>query len=340
MPSRKVYEKLLKAGIRVDKCPYNRNDSLASEEDLSSLFEVLTKFRDENGNHPVITANTVVANPDFKKIREADFKEYFFEPFTETLIKYPAHQNVFDLWKQGMSEGVFHPQFHGREHVNIPLWLSLLKKNNKTFRLAFDLSLWGLGPNIIKTGKMNIQAAFDASERKEVLAQKEIIKNGLSLFEKIFNHQSKTFIANNFIWDSSLNPVLAEKGVTIFQGMKYQKLPLLNSTKRKMIRHYTGEINELSQVYLVRNCVFEPTQYPNIDSVSLCLKDVSNAFFWKKPAIITMHRLNLIGFIDEKNRTKNLKSFEILINYIQKRWPNVEFFTSDKLGEIIKKNND
>lgn len=65
MPSKEIYDNLLKSGIRVDRCPYNRYDSLASEEDLSALFDVLTSFRDMNGNHPVITANTVVANPDF-----------------------------------------------------------------------------------------------------------------------------------------------------------------------------------------------------------------------------------------------------------------------------------
>ena len=127
MPSREVYDKLLKAGIRVDRCPYNRYDSLASEEDLSALFEILTQFRDKNGKQPAITANTVVANPDFEKIQASGFKEYFYEPFTETLKKHPAHQNSFNLWTQGMSEGIFQPQFHGREHVNLPLWLSLLQ---------------------------------------------------------------------------------------------------------------------------------------------------------------------------------------------------------------------
>jgi hypothetical protein len=70
MPSREVYEKLLKKGIRVDNDPYNKFDSLASEQDLETLFDVLKKFNDKNDNHPVITANTVIANPDFNLIRQ------------------------------------------------------------------------------------------------------------------------------------------------------------------------------------------------------------------------------------------------------------------------------
>ena len=41
MPSKEVYDKLLNKGIRVDKCHYCSNDTIASEDDLSLLFDVL-----------------------------------------------------------------------------------------------------------------------------------------------------------------------------------------------------------------------------------------------------------------------------------------------------------
>ena len=76
MPSKAVYSALLKEGIAVDKCAFNRNDTLASSEDLQALFDTLMSFKDINGNSPKITANTIVANPDFDKIRESNFEEY------------------------------------------------------------------------------------------------------------------------------------------------------------------------------------------------------------------------------------------------------------------------
>lgn len=335
MPSKEAYHSLLNAGIRVDICPYNRYDSLASQEDLQALFEVLRLFKDKNGNHPVITANTVVANPDFDKIKASGFQEYHYEPFTETLKRYPRHGNAFDLWQQGISEKIFWPQFHGREHVNIPLWLNFLQKGHPAFLKAFEFGLWGLGPEIIKSGNINIQASFDATEQEELENHKSVIEEGLELFEKMFGFKSQSFIANNFIWDPRLNRVLTENGVFVLQGMKYQKLPLLGLAKRKMIRHFTGKRNGHGQVYLVRNCIFEPTQYPDIDSVSTCLKDISTAFFWRNPAIITAHRLNFIGTIDERNRNENLKMLKKLLAEIVRCWPEVEFMTSDKLGELI-----
>ena len=119
MPSRQVYSELLSKGLPVDRLSYMKFDSLESNRDLIMLFGVLTSFRDKNGNHPVITANTIMTNPDFEKIRESDFNEYHAEVFTETLKRYPEHDQVFALYQQGIKQRIFYPQLHGMEHLNI-----------------------------------------------------------------------------------------------------------------------------------------------------------------------------------------------------------------------------
>jgi hypothetical protein len=335
MPSKEVYEILLKSGIRVDNCPYNRYDSLASDEDLNVLFDILVKHKDKNGNYPVITANCLVANPDFDRIRESGFQEYHYELIPETLKKYPKHQKSFELWKEGLSQNIFFPQFHGREHVNIKFWLDRLIEGNKTFRKAFDLGLWGLGPNIVDGYKINIQASFDMEDPNDIEYQKLIIKDGLKIFYELFGYKSASFIANNFIWDSQLNSTLFENGVSILQGMKKQYLPVYNHKYHKSLSHSTGEYNALGQLYLMRNCFFEPSLIPDYDPVNFCLNDIQNAFLWHKPAIITSHRLNFIGGIIASNRDNNLKSFDCLLQEIIKRWPEVEFMTSVQLGDLI-----
>lgn len=116
MPSRETYEKLVRSGDQADQDPFTRYDALASESDLQHLFDTLTKYADSNGRHPVITANCAVANPDFDKIRASEYREYFYEPFTETLKRYPQHERSFELWQQGIGKRIFFPQLHGREH--------------------------------------------------------------------------------------------------------------------------------------------------------------------------------------------------------------------------------
>lgn len=337
MPSREVYDQFIKDGIPLNNCPYNRFDSLASEKDLQDLFNVLVKFKDHKGNHPIITANTVVANPDFEKIQNSDFQEYFYEPFIQTLEKYPAHAKAFDLWKDGMVAGLFHPQFHGREHVNINLWFTLLRKKHPIFLKAFENGFWGLGPSIVKlSDRINIQATFDATDFTEIEQHKKQLIEGLALFEEIFGFRSKSFIANNFIWHHELNKTLNENGVEVIQGMKYQLLPIFYASKRMKIRHFLGEINKLGQIYLTRNCEFEPSQQNNMDNVNNCLKQISIAFQWNKPAIISVHRLNFVGYLNQNNSSRNLRSFEELLKKIKDKWPSVEFLTSDQLSALIE----
>ncbi|MDP3930609.1 MAG: polysaccharide (de)acetylase [Bacteroidota bacterium] len=336
MPSKRVFDSMEAGGIPLHKCPYNKFDSLESEMDLQELFNVLTSFKDGNGNSPIITANTVMANPDFDKIKESNFEKYFFETFDETYKKYPGRQNSINLFKQGINEKIFFPQFHGREHININLWLKLLRSNNKTFVKAFDNGFWGIGPLIEKNGTpINIQASFDALDVSELESQYEIILEGLNLFENIFKFRSSTFIANNFIWDSGINEVLSKTGVLAFQGMKYQLSPIYDGPKRKKERHYIGQKNNFGQLYLIRNCTFEPSVNEKIESVNSCLWEIGNSFFWEKPAVISSHRVNFIGSIVSDNRGQNLKLFKDLLSKILQKWPDVEFMTSAQLAQLI-----
>ena len=94
MPSKTVYDEFLRHGVRVDRDPYCKYDSLATSSDLERLFEVLCSVKDKNGNPAIITANTLSANPVFEKIEASGYKEYYYEPFTVTLKNCPFHANA------------------------------------------------------------------------------------------------------------------------------------------------------------------------------------------------------------------------------------------------------
>ena len=328
MPSKEVYDKLLSKGYRVDLNKYEKYDSLATEKDLTELFNILCKYTDINGNHPLITTNCAVANPDFEKIKESDFQNYYYEPFTETLKRYQGCENSFELWQEGMKEGLFKPQFHAREHLNVSNWIHSLQNDEDT-KHVFDYGIMGLFPK----GKENVGNKFQVAlgdTEFPIQTQNEIIKEGLDLFEKIFNYKSKTFIAPCYTWNPGIEKTLYDNGVIGIQGLVYQKVPCGNS-----IRHWMGSKNAYGQIYTIRNAFFEPTLSPNIDNVEDCLYRIECAFRWNKPAIISSHRINYIGAINEHNRDNNLKQLDGLLTKIQKKWGDVEFISSDKLVDII-----
>lgn len=337
MPSKEAYDTLIKQGIRVDQLAYNKYDALASESDLSALFDVLCSVKDKNGNYAKITANTIVANPDFDKIRDSGYLSYHYEPFVETLKKYPNHSGSFELWKQGMDAKIFKPQFHGREHLNVIRWMKALQNNVGQVRLAFDLGMFDLSTGLSRT-ENSFMEALDLDVITELDFQKKYISEGLQMFDDIFGFRSSTFIAPCYIWSNELNETLFNNGVKAFQGSWYQFEPNLKMKNYFIKRfHYTGQKNNLGQIYLARNAMFEPSEIKNENWSKEVLSKLAIAFRNKKPGIIQSHRLNFIGYIDQNNRKKNLELFASVLKSIVKKWPDVEFFSSDELVDVISK---
>ena len=335
MPSRKVYNQLLADGFRIDNCAYNRYDSLASEDDLTCLFEVLLKHKDKNGKHPIFTVNTVVANPDFEKIKLSEFNDYHYEPFTKTLEKYPDHKNSFKIWKQGIKSNIFEPQFHGREHINVKRWMRSLKKNNSFVKLAFKNQMYDLSKNE-RISEISFMDALNFEETNELQFQKKSISEGLNIFEDVFGYKASSFIPPCYIMSNNLSSHLATCGIKSIQGNYYQLEPLVGK-EHKFKKHlrYLGQKNNVNQTYLMRNAFFEPSSNPTYDWNGDVLKRAASSFFWRKPLIINSHRLNYIGYIDPKNRERNLLKLNRLIIELLKKWPDIEFMSSSSLNYII-----
>jgi len=342
MPSTSAYTNLLNAGIRVDKSPYCVLDNLCSATDVDALFTILQKHTDSNGKNACITANAVVANPNFDKIKASNYENYSYETIETTFERFFPTDNPLKVWKEGMQNQLFLPQFHGREHENVPFWLEVLQKNDPVFIKAFHQGLWGISTDVYTKYPKSIQASFDYSNKSELDFMKESLVDGLAVFERIFGYRSESFIPNNYIWPSELNQTLIENGVHYMQGMKYQLLPKPNETvKRKKLRRKNGQVmgGKTGLLQTVRNVQFEPSLLPEQQkdrAVRDCLNQIKTAFFWNKPAIISMHRINFCGTLHEKNRIDNLKRLDVLLKEITLRWPDVIFMDSVSLGKMIK----
>lgn len=340
MPSREVYDEFLRRGIRVDRDPYCRYDNQATRHDLENLFEVLQSVKDKNGHPAVITANTLSANPVFDKIHESDFTKYYFEPFTETLKRDAAHADAFEMWQQGMAEGVFHPQSHGREHLYVKKWVQTLRNGDKVTRTAFDLGTWGLTWLVDSSINQYYMGAFNSSEDADIRAFEVIIDDALRIFKDIFGYESKSFTPTTYEWSPKIEPCLVNHGVKYVQCTFQQKVPIGDDNGvRVLYRGFQGTKTKAGLIRLHRNCFFEPSTKENYDWVGECMKRIGIAFKWGKAANICAHRLNFIGSIDCTNTDRNLPEFKRLLQEIVKRWPDVEFISSDQLGEIIEKSN-
>ena len=339
MSSKESFERLRTAGIPVDKSHYNINDALECNQDLEELFNVLVRYKDSSGRHPVMTGVNVVANPAFEKIKESNYTEYFYEPYTETCNRYPGHDKVFELWKKGIAERLFVPIFHGREHLNVQRWMWTLSLGDESAMLAFDCGVTGIGRGIGNVELPDFQAAFDLDSIDDLPYMKNVLSSGLSLFEELYGYKARYFVPTNGPFNNSLEKDLLDAGVKYINTGKKQREPLGNG-QYKVNTRFLGDKNQYGQIYLTRNCFFEPAATgfevrANYDWLNFCLKEIEIAFRWHKPATISSHRVNYIGFLHPENREKGLKALSQLLAEIIKRWPDVEFMTSVELGDLI-----
>jgi hypothetical protein len=335
MRDRRALQALKQFGVRAEQCPYLSNDHLEAAGDMQALFDVLSRYRDSHGRPAKFTFNTIMANPDFQRIRESSFLSYFWEHFHTTYQRYGYHVGeLMQVWNQGMQAGVMRPQFHGREHVQINRWLRGLRAGSKESLLAFEHGILGVSTTVTTEKRKSYLPAFDFDDVTELEGQHQILSEGLELFEKTFGFRSASFIAPNYTWSSSLEDTLVKNDVTLIQGARAQRAPQPNGDT-KIVRHSMGQRGSDNQRYLIRNVQFEPAFPDKRDWVNMSLAQMELAFFWRKPAIVTSHRVNYMGGISEQNRSENLDHLGQLLKKLLSKHPDVEFMFTDELRSVL-----
>lgn len=336
IPSKDVRKQLLEKCLISDKDPFSKYDALETSEDYFALYEVFRKFKDKNGNHPMLTANMILHNPDFEKIAAGKFETYYNESFLETYVNDPDSSNTFGALKVGIEQKMIVPQFHGSEHLNVSRWMKFLKEGNERYHFAFERNCFAIDEISSENRRGNLMAAYDYENEEELDYIKKSIPSGLKQFEDLFGFKSKTTVAPCYVWDSKIEKVFHDNKVDIFQGSYVQNCPVQGKTFKKKYRH-SGQLNKVGQRYLVRNGLFEPSTAPNVKWVDKCMESIAIAFKWGKPAIIGTHRINFASRLDEKQRATNLIDLENLLEKMLKRWPEIQFMDSASLVNLYKK---
>ena len=335
MPSKQAFIALLNAGIRVDKCGYNTFDSLETSQDLESIFNQLNKIKDSKGNRPIITANTMVANPDYEKIRHHNFENYYYETFDQSYKKYQGTDSTFRLIKNGIDEKLFFPQLHGREHIFLNNWMRALQQGDSETRLAFDNNVYGLSTTITSNKRKSYLTSLDANTIEELITHEPMLFEAQRIFKEKFGFVSQSFIAANYTWHPNHELFLSKIEVDTIQGSRAQKVPG-NPQGYQTIKHHMGNYNNLGQIFLIRNSSFEPSTRPNVNWRQKIKNEVNASFLVGAPVILSTHRVNFMGGMDEKNRENNLNLFaEILIDLV-KSYPDIEFMNSVQLSNFIR----
>ncbi len=329
----KALRALQRQGVCLDKSRYHDLDCLENREDLEGLFGLLDSYRDQHGNPPIFTFNTVMGNPNFEAIRADQFERYTHESLWRSYQRYHG-ENLQQLWAQAMGASLIRPQFHAREHLNVRPWMNDLRDGRDETRRSFDQDYYGLTLQSSSLQGRSYLAAYWPESAEHLREIQEIVLDGLNKFEEEFGFRSRTFVACNYVLPRELEAIIAEKGVRLIQGQRGQFQPTHNGSG-SVRRSYTGMRNQNNQIYSVRNVMFEPYINESKDWVASAVKEIGESFAWGKPAIISTHRINYVSGMNQRHRDRTLYLLDDLLRRVLSRWPDIEFMSSDRLLSLI-----
>lgn len=333
--SKKAREQMDKAGLKVHS-RFDAYDTLETREDLEALYEVLESVKDKNGNPAVFTPYALSCNPDFEEMERQGQKEYIPEELPTTYEKLEsllstAYQGAWKLWQQGMENGIMQPEYHGREHLNLKAFNKKLEAKDTELLSALSTrsvtSLSGSGLDHI-----GWTAAFSFQGKEDYDSLKGILADGMQRFERVYGYKASCFTPPAQQFPPELEAYTAQLGIKAIDRPFFSNTHLGEGKYQRKIR----AMRQLSDgtVQLVRNVVFEPTD-SHIDHVAKAMGQISAAFFWSKPVIISSHRVNFCGLIDENNRKKGLTELQRLLQSITQKWADVEFVAMRTLADTI-----
>ena len=332
--SKKDYEVMFDYGLDVDYNIFPKYDCLESNADMERLFGVLNKHKDSTGRPAVLTPMCVMANPDFEKILENGFTKFEYEPMPETHKRYDGHDRVVDLWREGIEKRLFVPALHAREHLNYSRWMENVR-TNEGMRFAFEHQ--SVGATKYKGERMmEYLGAFKPTTPNDLPILQEVVLDAGRLFKEICGYKPTHFIAPNEEPMRGLDPSFAKIGVRYITNAKIRHHDMGGGKIQREFVWLGKYYKDLDIINITRNGAFEQVD-PGHDWVYECMADIANAFKWHKPCVISSHRVNYIGGIDESNSTLGIKLLDQLLTEIEKKWPDVEYMTSAELGDIIRK---
>lgn len=334
--SRQALDQMVGAGLKVAS-RFDRYDALETKDDLAMLFEVLTSVKDSSGSGAVFTPFALACNIDFEAMEGADYSHYCSELLPQTFQKLSArwpkaYDGAWALWQEGQREGIFVPEFHGREHFNLPVFQRKLANRDRDLMVSLE----NRSLACVKSGTgVKMTAAFGFDRLPETDHMLEVVSDGLDKFQKIFGRASVVFTPPAHQFPFLLEPKLKDFGLLGLDKPFLSKEQLGGGSTTRVLRT-TGYNRRIGMCNVVRNVVFEPTEGTIKNWVSLTMKQIAAAFRWGKPAIISSHRVNFCGHIDSANRARGLNALGELLVGITKRWPEVEFISAQELVSLIR----
>jgi hypothetical protein len=293
---------------------------------LNRLVDILSRYRDKNGSHPVMTLALVLAVPDGRAIsRDGQYHRL--------LLDEPQFAPVRQAIERGRAAGVFALQLHGLEHY----WPAGLMASTDPSVMAW---LADEVPGTTERLPSHMQSRWvDAS----VLPSKGLdpaevevaIKEETSLFQRLFGEPPRVAVPPTFVWTEDVEQAWARAGVefVVTPGLRSacrnaRGLPDCDSGP------FYNNQPSLGVTYLVRDDYFEPERGHRAERGLLAL-----AHKWgeQRACLLETHRSNFMG--NDASAARNLVEVDRLYALALEHYPDLRFISTEELGRALRDGN-
>ncbi len=293
---------------------------------LNRLVDLLTRYRDRAGRHPVMTLALVLAVPDGPAIRrEGRYRRLTLED--------PVFAPLRAAIERGRRAGVFALQLHGLEHYWPPALMasrdpevqSWLEADTPpaTERLPAHLqSRWTDATQL--PSRPLADAAIESAVREEV-----------ALFERLFGERPRVAVPPTFVWDERVEAAWARAGVEVVvtPGLRSRcrnatglpdcdSGPIVNGQAGPGVR------------YIVRDDYFEPERGHR---AAQGLAALQRKWAQRRPCLLETHRSNFIG--ETATAEQALAALGDLIEQALRRYPDLRFMDTATLASAYRSAN-
>jgi hypothetical protein len=278
------------AGLR-----YGRS-TLESAADVAALSQELLRWRGGDGLPPVWQANTIVANPDYGRLKPPAFE--FDELPLRYLPELPSRWARPGLWEAvqvAEKAGVWWAELHGLHHLPETAWLTALRRGENDARRALEQS----SPiaRAVEAG-----GEYDAAEPRELRARNA--RKAVEGFHALFGRAPTSFCPPDYRFDEWFQEEAAAIGLTTWQGNAEQAGRAAPPLRRRWLGLRFPQMDG-PRFLLPPRIAFEPegqADAPGSRGLDAAHRGAREAWRLGRPAIVSTHRMNYAHLDTEWSR--------------------------------------
>jgi hypothetical protein len=272
--------------------------TLESASDVKALAELLLGHRGGDGLPPVWQANTVMANPDYRRLAGSQ-REAATLPLVEVPETSPrwARPGAWDEVRRACDAGVWRIELHGLHHLPESTWLAALRRGD-------DDALRALEQQSPICAAVEASGEYDPSEPRDL--RRQHLARAVTRFHALAGRAPGSFCPPDYRWDESLEADAERHGVTTFQGKVEQAGARFPRLRRAVLGRRWPRARG-ARFYMPPRIAFEPCgpgagRVPAAAgaapgararaAVESALSAVRAAWKRSQPAVLSSHRLN------------------------------------------------